>query len=205
MSVRDLAELLSAFAAFATVILAVMELSNRSKAKRAENAMKIYADYLFVKQQLDYAVANVSVLTREANNLSPEGRKSFANTHFVQPSLSATVQEVASEFVRNVDYNKAESKTNSRTVLDFSGSAINIILLVNTFYSMIMEETNMPADQIKRNADIVVNTYSEMIDDIEETGVLLHQNLRKLKLHSKVYIILLLILMAVFFAVCIFL
>ena len=65
MNIQIFAEILSAYAAIITVVLAVSELSARSKAKKADAAIEIYADFLFVIQQLQYAVANVVAVFEE--------------------------------------------------------------------------------------------------------------------------------------------
>ena len=55
-NIVNLAELVSAVAALITVGLAFTELLSRSKAKKAAMAMDLYAEFLFVRQQVTVAM-----------------------------------------------------------------------------------------------------------------------------------------------------
>lgn len=204
-NIQPIAELVSAIAAVTTVGLASIELYSRSKAKKAEMAMDIYSRYLFVAQQMEYAVENVKMLSQNAVNMSISECKAFAKTHLPDASLVTEVREIEVSSVKNSDFIHEEGKVHSQQIMDFTGKAMNLFVTINTFYTMVVENDTITTEEIAEKAKRVLVMYEQMTEILASAGVLLHKNLRKLSNHSNIYLVALLVLAAVFLGICLFL
>lgn len=205
VKIQVIAELLSAVAAFITVGLAIIELANRSKAKKADVAIVIYSNYLFAAQQIGYMVSNVETLAGNCKNMSVGDQKAFAKAHLIDPSLPAVLQKIENEFVSNTNYNTEEGKRNSIMILNYTGSASNLILTVNTFYTMLIENESMPPEQIINYYDRIKATYAQINTTAPDVEEMLRKNLKTLHNHSNIYIVSLFVATVLFLLVCLFL
>ena len=92
MNVQVIAKLLSAIAAFVAVGMACIELYSRSN-KKAETAIDVYAEVLFIVQQLKYAVRSIDRLIENLGTLTVEEIKAFAKTHIIDAELISKIQK----------------------------------------------------------------------------------------------------------------
>lgn len=204
MNIQIFAEILSAYAAIITVVLAVSELSARSKAKKADAAIEIYADFLFVIQQLQYAVANVKTLC-EKRSLSLEEKQAFAKAHFIDSTLTSKAEHVETASITCFNYTAEEGRNNSKHVVDFIGQANNLIATINTFYSTVEKQSSLDSEWFESRYDIIVTMFKELKCSEEKCNLILKKNLKTYKNSSIVYLVTLLLISFVFLAICVIL
>lgn len=202
VDIQAVAELLSALAAFVTIGLACIELYTRSNAKKAENAIEIYSEYLFVVQQLEYAVKNIENLEHNCKNLTTKEINAFVQNHKLDISLIHKIQKIENMSIMGYDYTKDEGQMNSQLILEFTGMTVNLINTINTFYTFLTETVENHTDWINKNAIRVYNGFEIASDTIKVTGDLLKQNLKKSHNMSNAYIVLLFTLSAIFLLIC---
>ena len=205
MNVQVIAELLSALAAFVTVGMACIELYSRSSSKKAETAIDVYAEFLFIVQQLKYAVRSIDKLIENLGTLTVEEIKAFAKTHIIDAELISKIQKIENTSIKNINYKKEQGKVNSQQILDFIGNAINLIVIINTFYTMVIENESIEFENLKEKTTNVWNEYNKMNDSLKQTEKILNKNLKKLHNNSNIYICLLFALSAGFILLGVFL
>lgn len=205
MNIQVIAELLSALAAFVTVGMACIELYSRSSSKKAETAIDIYAEFLFVNQQLQYAIRNIYRLLESSDTLTDGEIKAFAKTHIIDAEIISKIQKIENTSITNSNYTTEQGKVNSTHILDFIGNAINLIVNINTFYAMVMENEIIDIDNLKEKATRIFDEYEKLDDSLKQTEIILNKNLKKLHNSSNMYLLLLFALSIVFIVLCVFL
>ena len=203
MKIQIFAEILSAYAAIITVALAISELSARSKAKKADVAIEIYANFLFIIQQLQYAVENVVRLCKECSVLTTTEQQSFAKTHYIDSSLASKAEHVETAAITCFNYTTEEGKNNSKLIIDFIGKANNLISIINTFYSTVENHTLLDEEWFNSRCTIVLNMFDELKYLEESCNSLLKKNLKTYHNSSIVYLVTLLLISLIFVAICI--
>lgn len=124
---KDYAEIISAWAAFVTVCVAIMELYNRIRTKKAESAMKIFADYLFIEQQLNYNIASVNSLVENCRKITFDEIKVFAKQHLFDTRIIQQVEKIERDYISNTNLKKLEGRRNAKVTLRFTGESLNIM------------------------------------------------------------------------------
>lgn len=202
MNIVEIAEFVSAFAALMTVSLATIELSARSKTKKAEDAISIYSDYLHIKQQLDYYVNSTHTFTDNISKYEAIELCTFAQTHIIPKSLFDMVCNIEKQSICNFDYSSKSGKSNSTHILNFSSQTNNLMISVNTFYKAYLNDPNCSAESISNNQAHIDDLYKEAYDTVEQTGEMLRGNLKKLHNHSNTYLAFLFLAGLFFLAAC---
>ncbi len=200
--IADIAELLSAFAAILTVGLAFIELTFRSKAKRADIAMNIYADFLYTKQQLAYAVGSVQSFARNVGRCSETVLISFCRTHAIDPSIFTTIHTLTKESITNAERLTQKEKTRSKLVLDLSGKTTDLLLYINAFFQAYAAGGPYDSADIEKSCQHVTATYEELLPQLEAAGSVLKTNLKKMHSSSNLYISVLLVAAVVLLGIC---
>ena len=205
MNITDVAELLSALAAFLTVALAFVELFSRSRIKKADTAIDIYADFLHLVQQLQFAQRTAATFAEKCTALSPTERISYAKTHIITPETLTLMQKFEKDCISNFDYTSDVGKTNSSAILEFTSAATSFAVSVNTYYQFILDGKDYSTELIRAHRKNVDLSYDKLNSSLETAGELLRRNLKKTHNTSTLYLIVLLSCAAVFTALCFFL
>lgn len=204
-SITDVAELISAFAAILTVGLAFVELSSRSKAKKADLAMDIYSDYLHIKQQLIYAVENVGSYAQNIAAYTELELSAFVQTHNIDSSVFATIQKLSKESISSFECLKDEGKRNSKLILDFCAGVTDLLLYINAFFKANSHGGPYDIEKIKKSHRYVLTTYQKLIPSIDTAGETLNKNLIKTHSRSNLYLATLFLAAVVCLLICFFL
>ena len=104
MSIVYFTDFLSAFAACATVCLAVMELISRNKVKKATDAIEIYADYLHTIQYMNYAIKSLEKLLKRFDSIDKVEMSSYAKTHVVNDAMFNLIDKIEKNSICNMNY-----------------------------------------------------------------------------------------------------
>lgn len=201
MSLAEIAEILSAFAAFFTVSLAVVELSSRKKIKKADVAMDMYAEFLYIIQQYNYALGNAEALSSKYARMTLTERQSFAKTHLIPKEIFAYIQTFEQSCLCNFDFTTKDAKENSTQILEFSGKIHNFLTSVNTFYQTVLEDESYSAESVKNNTEYLVKEYNAILTNSDITGNILRKNLKKTHDFSNIYLLCLIVASAAFFII----
>ena len=201
MNLAEIAEVLSAFAAFFTVSLAVVELSSRKKIKKADVAMDMYAEFLYIIQQYNYALGNAEALASKYDRMSLTERQSFARTHIIPNDIFIYIQNFEQNCLCNFDFTAKDSKEKSTQILEFSGKIHNFLTSINTFYQTVLEDESYSAESVKYNTEYLIREYNSILTNSDITGDILRKNLKKTHDFSNAYLLGLIIASAVFFVV----
>ena len=205
MEIVEIAEFLSAFAAFMTVCFAIVELSARSKAKKADEAIEVYANLLFVCQQIDYIVGSAESFTRKCATISEKERRSYAKTHLPNPALDALIHNIEKESICNFNYTSEEGRANSAIILEFTQSALHTLITANTFYQTITDHEQYPLSSITQNCAELKAAHTELLQITNNAQDILRKRLKKVHNSSNIYLISLGIASIFFFATSFFL
>ena len=200
--IANIAELVSAFAAFLTVGLAFVELSTRSKAKKADLAMDIYSDFLHIKQQLEYAVENVRSYVHNIDRCSEAELIAFVQTHAVDPSVFSIIQKLTKESISSFDCLSAKGKDNSKLIIDFSGGVTDLLLFINAFFKANAHGGPYDIEKIQKSYQHVSSTYQKLLPGIDIAGDVLKSNLKKTHSNSKLYLTVLIITAVILLFIC---
>ena len=201
MNMQSIAEILSALAALITMGLACVELCSRSASKKAEAAIDIYAEYLFVRQQLDYAVSNVSKLCGTTKSFTEQEVKAFAKSHMLDSSLLVSLQKIENIGIKTFNPRKEQGQDNARMLLDLTGQAMNLAASVNAFFTAVAEEPAVDHKRIGENAGKIQAEYDTLKESWDATGDVLKKNLKVSHNLSYLYIAFLLCLVCLFLGV----
>ena len=205
MNIIEVAEFLSAYAALMTVFLAFAELSSRAKTKKADTAMSIYADYLYVAQQISYLMGSAESFSEKCGNLTAEQMKAYAKTHMAEKSLFGMIHRIENESVSGFNYQTEEGKSNSQVILSYVGQANNLLTFLNTFYQSVLDEPNPDAEFIRQTYAQLEHRYNNETLASVAAGELLKRNLKKLRNNSNAYLICLFVAGFVLLVLCHFL
>ncbi len=176
---KEYAEIISAWVAFITFGVAVIELYYRNKAKKAENAMKIYADYLFIEQQLNYSIENIKKLINNCRKITTDEIQVFAKSHLLDTRIIKQVEKIESNFISNTNFKKAQGKHNSEKALKFTGETLNIMTNINSFYMVLVKGDILSVEWIEENGQRICADFKRMTDLIKQAGNLFQKNLKK--------------------------
>ena len=201
-NIADIAELMSALAAILTVGLAFVELSTRSKAKKADMAMSIYSDYLHIKQQLQYAVENVGSYAKNIQRCSPAELTAFVQTHSVDSSVFTLLHTLSKESISSFECLKDEGKNNSKIVLDFCTGVTDLLLYINTFFKSNAQSAPCDIQRIEQSHQYVLSAYEKLLPNVDAAGEILNKNLIKTHSRSRLYLAVLLVAAVVFLFLC---
>ncbi len=203
-NIGQVADILSSFAAFVTVCLAIRELSSRSKAKRAEESIEIYADYLNLIQQTEYIVRTAGSLSEKIKDLSRDEIKAYAITHMVSDELISSVQSLQKKCIKSFGSEKKNVSV-SKEIIDLLGAISNIFVSINTFYQAIADDKNYSTDcnLIKQRYKYIIESYKKVEETIESVKEFLMERVKKTKFSSDSYFISLIIASAAFILLCI--
>ena len=198
MDLQLAAELISSFAALVTVVMAVMELYSRGSSKKAENAVDVYAEYLYIDQQLEYSICNIEKLIKAANSLKDEEIKAFVQTHVLGDDFLMKLQKIENISIKTFNYTKEIGKKNSKSILTYTGNAINLRASINTFFISIAGSNEVSRERIAEIAPKIIKEYADMRDTSAEAGEILKNNLKTWNKMSLAYVVLLFALSLLF-------
>ncbi len=198
---KDYAEIISAWAAFVTVCIAVIELYNRIRTKKAESAMKIFADYLFIEQQLNYNIASVGSLVENCRKITFDEVQVFAKQHLFDTRIIQQVEKIESDYISNTNLKKFEGKHYAETTLKFTGEALNIMRNVNSFYMVLVKGDVLSVDWIEKNGKKICSDFEKMSELTKQAGNLFHKNLKKQYNFTKICGLILFVLSIIFIAI----
>ncbi len=205
MNIIEIAEIISAFATFLTVCLAVIELVSRRRLKNAEEAIEAYANYLIAEQQISYLVCSAFALIEKCDKTKYQEYKSYATSHMPDSSLVFLIQSVEKESITTFDSNKASGKSKSKVILDAAGAASDVVAAVRTLYQTILDHDEYPSEAIYDACELI-KTSSAKLDSLNSKAEkVLNQNLKDINKSSKSYIISLVCISLFFFCVCVIL
>lgn len=198
MDLQLAAELISAFAALVTVVMAVMELYSRGSSKKAENAVDVYAEYLYIAQQLEYSICNIEKLIESADSMKDEEIKAFVQTHILGDDFLVKLQKIENTSIKTFNYTKDIGRKNSKSILTYTGDAINLRASINTFFISIADSNKVSRERIAEIAPRIIKEYTDMRDTSAEAGEILKNNLKTWNKMSLAYVVLLFALSLLF-------
>lgn len=202
MNLVDFAQLLSAVAACLTVILAFIELSSRSKLKRADVAMDMYADFLNITQRLNYIQNGVSAFVSNYHHLTKEERLAYAKSHLPDEELYSLIQKFERDCVSSFEAKKDGSKKDGSYIIEHSGIASNVLLMVKTIYQHELDGGIYTEEKLSDRLGRV-NKYFEELNCHESVILaLLFKNVKKCHNTSNIYLITLICSAIIFLLVC---
>ena len=198
---KDYAEIISAWAAFVTVCVAIMELYNRIRTKKAESAMKIFADYLFIEQQLNYNIASVNSLVENCRKITFDEIQVFAKQHLFDTRIIQQVEKIERDYISNTNLKKLEGRRNAKVTLRFTGESLNIMRNVNSFYMVLVKGDGLSVDWVEENGKKICADYDKMSALTKQAGKLFHENLKEQYNFTKIFGLFLFVLSIIFIAV----
>lgn len=198
--IQDIAELLSAFAAFITVGLAAIELYSRRKSNNADIAIETYSDYLFVEQQICYAVSSATRFAQDAGKAITE-LVPYASTHVIDQSLRDKIYEIQKNSICCSNYNSAAGKRNASAIMECAGASLDLITMINTFYTTIAAG-NVTVEWINENVSYIIDGFEVVKEKSRDVVPILNSHVKKYHNFSNFYLIGLFIAMAVFMVIC---
>lgn len=200
MNVIEIAEYLSAFAAFLTGSLAIVELALRRRVKDAETAMESYANYLSLNQQIKYLESSARSFSEQCHTLNNKERQAYAKTHMPRPELFRLIHAVEKECIIGSNLNDVEGRKNAITVMDIGAEASNFLVTLQTFYRAILNQDDYSVESIRQRFELVLTSYQRVVPLAKNAERLLRKNLKKVHTSSNAYL-LAMALSALFFLV----
>ncbi|MBO5702003.1 MAG: hypothetical protein J6S71_06155 [Clostridia bacterium] len=155
MELSVIAELIGAFAALIAVALTVIELIFRNSTRKSDIAIEIYAEYLFIVQQIEYGVTNFRTLVTKFPNLNTAEINTYSKIHTIPRDFFDSIHDFEKIGICNTNYQKG-GKDNSKLFIDFLGESSQMMNLLNSFYGIILD-----SDRLSQEA---LDQYSLMID-----------------------------------------
>ena len=202
MNIVNMAEFLSAFAAFITVCLTATELSSRRRLKKAEDAIKSYSKYLIIDQQTRQLITGIHSFMNNFHNLTHMERQSYAKSHLPDPAVLQLILSVVDESITNFNYNSKIGKTSSQTILDASSLTMSLIESITTFYQAILDHENYPVSSIERNYKFIADACKQLPHLNYDAEKILRQNLKTVSRSSTIYILSLIFFSVFFLFIC---
>jgi hypothetical protein len=189
MSIIEIAEYLSAFAAFLTGSLAVVELALRRRVKDAEKAMESYADYLSVNQQIKYLESSARSFSEQCHTLDYKERQAYAKTHMPKPELFRLIRSIEKECITGGNFDNVEGRKNAMTIMEISGEASNFLVTLQTFYRVILDQDSYSVETIREKFELVSMSYQRLLPLAKNTERMLRKNLKEVHTSSNAYLL----------------
>lgn len=132
-------ELLSAFAALAAIIFAVVEALIKFQGKKSEKAIIFYSKYLYICQQIELGVLSINLLLKNYSNLSAQEKMGYAKAHMLNNDIiQCTYDFEELSFVCFYSKDKGQCRLKVKRALDFGACAVSLVEMINSFYQSII-------------------------------------------------------------------
>lgn len=192
-NVVNLAELVSAVAALITVGLAFTELLSRSKTKKAAMAMDLYAEFLFVRQQVKTAMGVAKSFASHYGTATDEELVSFAQANKVPQEVFTALEKVTKEGVSSFDCFSKKGKQYSTVIMECTGSIQSLLRHVNAYLEAYSTDKTRNEAKVQAAYEEMVEKHHQVYANMESASLILKDNLQKTNRYSEWYLIILFI------------
>lgn len=169
VSIVEVAEFISAFAAFLTVSLAFLELGTRSKLKREAEATNQYVDYRLLEQEINLVIVGLDTLNSHWEQLSLDERKAYAKTNAAPKTLFSSVQTLEKELLNSVLAPKKHDL--QKNVMVLSCSCEQLLLSANSIYQLVLDTPNLAGERLNyfiNNVHVKLLALTDAHDAVSE-------------------------------------
>lgn len=163
--------------------------------------MKIFADYLFIEQQLNYNIASVNSLVENCRKITFDEIQVFAKQHLFDTRIIQQVEKIERDYISNTNLKKLEGRRNAKVTLKFTGESLNIMRNVNSFYMVLVKGDGLSVDWLEENVKKICADYDKMSALTKQAGKLFHENLKEQYNFMKIFGLFLFVLSIIFIAV----